>query len=235
MSIYRPAESAIILKLMALQMQPPDTVIVQKALLLLGLLPADISDEIRSQVLVPTTSCRLLPAHAVFYNDIGERSCFINFGASDVNLAHEGLGEDMARLLHMQWLGHKFSDLQATDDDMGEQLTTTIRKTLREYTEKQILLELLANASDAGANSFEILVDQYQALDQTLLCTDMVQFHQGPSLVIHNDGVFTESDFRGIVKTGIGSKERKSDSIGQFGLGALTMFHITEVSVKGLD
>lgn len=208
--------------------------IAQKALLLLQLLPEAISDTTRSHALVPDSSFQLLPASSVFYNDVGERLCFIDLGTGDINIAHERLDERTARLLGIRWLGHQFTDLQTPGDDMGQQLTTTIRKSLWEYTERQVLVEFLANAADAGANDFGVLIDQYQALDQRILSPEMASFQKCPSLVIYNDGVFTEADFRGIIKTGIGSKEGRGDSIGQFGLGALTMFHITEVGTIGL-
>lgn len=219
----------IIFKLQALRKQLPSPLVAQKALLLLKLLPEIISATTRSQALVPDSNCQLLPASSVFYNDIGEQICFIDLGTGDINVAHERLSEHTARLLELQWLGHQFTDLQTPGDDMGEQLTTTIQKSLREYTARQLLIECLANAADAGASDFGVLIDQYQALDQRILSPEMASFQRCPSLIIYNDGVFTEADFRGIIKTGIGSKERRGDSIGQFGLGALTMFHITEV------
>jgi len=116
------------------------------------------------------------------------------------------------------------------DLDMGEDLVTTIRNRLREYTDSQLLLEFLANASDAGATEFKILHDEQDTPDTSqLLSKNCQSFQHVPALVIYNNSIFTDEDFSGILRTGIGGKAGKRDTIGHFGLGALTMFHITEV------
>jgi len=104
--------------------------------------------------------------------------------------------------------------------DMGTQLVTSIRNTLKQYTEQQMLSEFFANAADAGATRFGIMLDEKQGLPvERLLTTAMRPFQACPSLMVYNNGVFTAKDFEGICRTGIGGKEGKSDTIGQFGLG----------------
>lgn len=53
---------------------------------------------------------------------------------------------------------------------------------------------------------------------------------EAPTLVIYNNSVFTDVDFRGICETSVGGKRDLTGTIGQFGLGAATMFYFTEVS-----
>jgi hypothetical protein len=57
----------------------------------------------------------------------------------------------------------------------------------------------------------------------------MQKFSSCPSLVVYNNEKFSDQDFKGICQTSVGGKEGRSNTIGQFGLGALTMFHFTEV------
>ncbi|KIO21522.1 hypothetical protein M407DRAFT_10336 [Tulasnella calospora MUT 4182] len=54
-------------------------------------------------------------------------------------------------------------------------------------------------------------------------------FQSGPALVVHNDGVFTDDDFKGLGNIGQGSKSGRVDSIGRFGLGALSFYHFSEL------
>jgi sacsin len=195
---------------------------------LLRLLPADISDEDREVILVPDVNFALRPLPSVCYNDVGKHGHL--FGLDDVYIAHPAVDENLAKCLGMRRLGLQLPDCQPPDDDMGEQLMTTIRNKLREYTERQIFTEFFANAADAGATKFGIMVDKQPGPTEHILSQDMAAFQTCPALIIHNDATFSEADFHGIIKTGIGGKEARSDTIGQFGFGALTMFHFTEVS-----
>jgi sacsin len=53
-----------------------------------------------------------------------------------------------------------------------------------------------------------------------------------PALIIHNNSTFSDRDFKGILRVGTGGKRGRMDTIGQFGLGSLVMFHFTEVSAE---
>jgi sacsin len=135
----------------------------------------------------------------------------------------------------MSRLGLKFAALKKPGCDMGEQPTTTIRNRLREYTEQQLLTEFVVNAVDAGATEFGVLVDELQNTGKETLSHEMDKFQACQSLVIHNNALFTDKDFDGICNTGIGGKQSRTDSIGQFGSGALTMFHFSEVGPIPVD
>ena len=219
--------STVIRDLNTLRGQTPSKATSLAAIHLLELLPVVISEEEREDILVPDKGNRLLPLNSVHYNDIGDRACLI--GSSDVHTAHPDLHEDLAKKLGMSRLGWNFAALKKPGRDMGEQTTTTIRNRLREYTEQQLLTEFVANAVDAGATEFGILVDELQNTGKETLFREMDKFQACQSLVIHNNALFTDKDFDGICNTGIGGKQSRTDSIGQFGSGALTMFHFSEV------
>jgi hypothetical protein len=53
--------------------------------------------------------------------------------------------------------------------------------------------------------------------------------------VVYNDEQFTAKDSDGIHNTSIGGKEGRADTIGEFGLGVLTMYHFTDVSCVSLS
>ncbi|KNZ76212.1 Sacsin [Termitomyces sp. J132] len=231
----RPSTSAILDRLAELREGDKSTrVVVTKACRLLSLLSdEEISDaNHRSRVFVPDTSCTLRPLHSVLYNDIGERAVLVSLG-DDEYLAYDMINESLARSLHMDRLGLKFVDLKPLGIDMGEELGTTIRNRLGSYTSRQIVTEFVANAADAGATEFGVLVDEITITlsSDGILFGTLKDVWDGPSFVLYNDAVFTAADFDGICQTGIGGKSKRRDCIGQFGFGALTMFHLTDFAM----
>ena len=51
---------------------------------------------------------------------------------------------------------------------------------------------------------------------------------RGPGLVIVNDGPFSDSDFRAICSFGLNSKAGDLGTIGKYGLGMKSVFHLGE-------
>ncbi len=183
------------------------------------MLPASITEQERATLLVPTTQGELVPlGNGVYYYR----------GDLDVDngkiVAHHLIDEKLAKKIRIQHLGVD----EAEDIDLGGKPITLIRNTLMQYDPKQFFTEFIANASDAGAKRFSLLVDDHEGPTTHLLWKGLAAF-QNASLIVHNDGVFTRDDFRGILETGIGGKKKRAGVIGHFGLGALSMFHFTEV------
>ena len=73
-----------------------------------------------------------------------------------------------------------------------------------------------------AATTTEIEMQTLDSLNDTLT---------SPALVVHNEALFSRSDFKGLANVGQGSKSGKTDSIGRFGLGALSFYHFCEVSI----
>lgn len=83
-------------------------------------------------------------------------------------------------------------------EDFGQKidLTVRIREILRNYPEgTSILKELVQNADDAGAREVRLCLDLRRHGTEGLPSPALAQF-QGPSLLVYNDGVFTDTDFK---------------------------------------
>jgi hypothetical protein len=228
----RPSQDAILMKLNALSNTGSTlgAVSVKMAVNLLSILPSTMSDEEHASLLIPDVQCILRPHSKIYFNDIAERASLIP--AENHFIAHGLVDDTLARKLNLARLGLKFVDLNIPGVDMGEKPLTTVRNTLRQYTEQQFLTEFVANACDANATKLTFLVNEFcpnPSENTRLLSPTMQKFFNCPSLVVYNDAKFSDQDFKGICQTSKGGKEGRSDTIGQFGLGALTMFHITEV------
>ena len=94
-----------------------------------------------------------------------------------------------------------------------------------------ILNELLQNAEDAGATEIAFILDnQKYPTDHLCFPSDTHKKWQSlqstPSLLVYNNQAFTEKDFIGIQKVGIGGK-RSRQTIGRFGIGFNAVYHLT--------
>lgn len=189
-----------------------------------------LPDYQRARIFAPDMNGSLRHIDEVYYHDLHHFTIHqsLDYGFP----THPMLSKSLALKLALRFL----SSLELNDDDdniddidMGEDLTTRINSVLRDYDINFALNEFLANAADAGASRFSILLDHRSFESRSILCPDMAEFQQGPSLVLHNDAVFSEKDFIGLRRIGIGGKTTGSDTIGKFGLGALSLFHFTDV------
>ncbi|KAF7361321.1 BTB domain-containing protein [Mycena sanguinolenta] len=224
----RPVPAILVNELKTLEKKSPTQDIAEQAISILAVLAEDLKSVNRKDLLVPDSNTVLRPIGEILFNDVGDRACLIDPGKR--HLAHPRLSETLAKLLLMDRLGFQAVEL-TPGIDMGESLVTTIRNVLKQYSELQICNEFLANACDAEATKFGICVDEKPGLTNKLLSSAMVPFQTCPSLVMYNNGVFSSKDFEGICRTGIGGKEGRTNTIGQFGLGALSMFHFTEMAM----
>ncbi|XP_058037712.1 sacsin-like [Ahaetulla prasina] len=99
---------------------------------------------------------------------------------------------------------------------------------LRKYPDGgQILKELIQNADDAAAEEVILLYDERSFGTQSLF-SDGLASTQGPALLAYNNGIFTEDDWEGIKSPGISHKEDDPSTVGRFGLGFNSVYHITD-------
>ena len=211
--------------------QDPNQVdLVGSSISLLRSLPDTITTRERTKLLVPDHESRLRPFAKVYYNDIGENHRLVN--SEGHFIAHQSVDEFLARKLSLRRLGLRFEDLQNLGPNMGQSPITTVRHTLEQYTNQQFLPEFLANAEDAKATEFKMalnLTTVREEQDLRVLSSAMAYLCKLPSLVVYNNSQFSSQDFEGICRTSIGGKGGRLDTIGEFGQGVLTMYHLTDV------
>lgn len=230
---YSPSPSAVQEALLSMPNHVGNRSLLSQALSLLSYLAHQVdslSKEERAAVLIVGDDDGLHSIDTVFYNDLGSRAALVAL-PNEVRLAHRCITEEYARAFSLAPLSSlHITDEAEDDDDMGETLTARIGGALRQYRPKQMFTEFLANAVDAGSRTMSILLDQTTFPTESILSRSMAQFQTSPALVFHNDAVFTDADFQGIKRVGTGSKRSRPGKIGRFGLGALSAYHVTEVS-----
>ncbi|GBE83846.1 hypothetical protein SCP_0509030 [Sparassis crispa] len=181
-------------------------------------------------ILVPDHLGHLRPYHDVYYDDL---KCGQSFVPEHGFPTHPSVSRLLAVDLCLRFLsGLQLGEDEDEDEDdveMREELRTRISSVLHDYDIKYSFNEIMANASDAGASSVSVLLDERSFDSNSILTLDMARFQRAPSIVLHNDGTFSQEDFDGFRSIGIGGKSENPDSIGRFGLGALAMYHFSEV------
>ncbi|KIO27691.1 hypothetical protein M407DRAFT_7186 [Tulasnella calospora MUT 4182] len=181
-----------------------------------------------TSLLVPTDTGLLAEATTIIVNDMG----LAHRPPEGMHFAHPLLSIATARNFGIQTFResqfHKLVDAEGPEFYIEEHITTRIAGVITEYDIEYSINEWTANAHDAGASCLNLLVDEASFAGRQSVPTKL-DFPLGPALVVHNDSVFTDEDFKGIGRIGIGGKSDMSDAIGRFGLGALTFYHFTEV------
>ncbi|XP_059718464.1 sacsin-like [Haemorhous mexicanus] len=89
----------------------------------------------------------------------------------------------------------------------------------------QILKELVQNADDAGANEVVFVSDERE-FDIT---GGGLEGTQGPALLAYNDAVMSPRDWTGIQRPGVSHKREDPRSVGRFGLGFTSVYHLTDL------
>ena len=124
------------------------------------------------------------------------------------------------------------ADASFLGDDFGQRvdLCVRIREVLAAYPESSVLLELLQNADDAGARTFEVVLDHRSHAQEGLAYPGLAPL-QGPALMAFNDAVFTEADWASIQRIGDSLKRENSGGTktGRYGLGFNSVYAITDV------
>lgn len=167
--------------------------------------------------------------------------CDLPYGASSLpsnsHLSHASISFNLASALGLR----RLSEENFAQDDfgietitMGEDLTVRIKNVLKDYDIDYASNEWVANAADAKAAHVKIIVDEALFKGHRVVGPSFTKFLDCPALMVYNDGVFSEADFKGICKVGLGGKVGSEDSIGKFGLGALCVWHFGEVSCPSI-
>lgn len=103
------------------------------------------------------------------------------------------------------------------------QLQDLLRDRYRsEHGELPLIKEIVQNADDAGSQSLRFVLFQSGFVEarNSLL--------HGPALVCINDGRFSETDEKAIRSFGLTRKAEEVSSVGRFGVGQKSVFHLAE-------
>ena len=110
-----------------------------------------------------------------------------------------------------------------------EDFTSCVRNNIRDYGDGiTCFRELLANADDAGATEFVLCLDK-TPYDTLGLFSNRAESLLGPAFLVGNNAEFTAADLRSFVKSvGRSRKVNDASTTGKFGLGALTVYKLSE-------
>ncbi|XP_077436434.1 sacsin [Vanacampus margaritifer] len=104
-----------------------------------------------------------------------------------------------------------------------------LKDILRRYPDGgQILKELIQNADDAQATNVTFIHDE-RSYGTKSLWTDALGRFQGPALYSYNNAPFTDEDWEGIQAVGRSVKRNDPTTVGRFGIGFNSVYHITDV------
>ncbi|BCN26110.1 sacsin N-terminal ATP-binding-like domain-containing protein [Vibrio alfacsensis] len=104
-------------------------------------------------------------------------------------------------------------------------VTKQIRQMIEKYNADSLLKEFLQNADDAKASRLTVALDlrNHGSFKQQAL-----NIATGPALVISNDALFNDQDFKAIDQIMDGGKVDKAQSTGRFGQGFTSSFSISD-------
>lgn len=103
----------------------------------------------------------------------------------------------------------------------------TVQSNLKQYKYRDgfpILKELIQNASDAGASSLQIFY--YKGIKDAFN-----PLFRKEGVLVYNDGPFTDDNAEKIIELGGDDKWKDSDSIGKYGLGLKSIFHLCDAFI----
>ncbi|KAJ7578054.1 hypothetical protein C8J56DRAFT_1031317 [Mycena floridula] len=199
--------------------------------------PSPLEQVHRTRIRVPDETKRLRPTSEVYFPD-SEPNAYTTIPVG-LFPSHPKISKAVAIGIGLQFA----SDLLLGDDedededneDMEEDLQTRINGQLKAIGVENAFNEFFANAADAKASVFESLIDETLFQSRAIISPAMACL-QGPSLLLYNNGTFSDEDFKGIRRIGRGAKGENPGTIGRHGLGALSLFHFSSVAfiVSGL-
>ena len=182
--------------------------------------------------MVPSDDDCVCPLDSVYYPDIPQSFLFST--SLSKSPLHRKISKGLAEQLKIPFLSAELleKDMDEGDDEeqMAEDLRDRIEGFLRENDVLYAVNEFLANADDAKATKFSILLDNRRDGFGTRVISPSFQTLQSSFYIIfYNDAVLSENDFSGLRKVGKGGKTNEIDTHGRHGLGALAFYYFTDV------
>ena len=104
-------------------------------------------------------------------------------------------------------------------------ITKTIRTMIEKYNVKSVLKEFLQNADDAGASELVVTLD---LRNHTSITDQDFKVASGSALLISNNVVFSDKDFKAIAQLMAENKLDSPGKTGRFGQGFTSSFSVTD-------
>ncbi|WP_426357218.1 sacsin N-terminal ATP-binding-like domain-containing protein [Pseudocolwellia sp. HL-MZ19] len=104
-------------------------------------------------------------------------------------------------------------------------VTKLLQSMIEKYNAKSLLKEFLQNADDAGATELVVTLDLRSHGEFQLPEFNVAS---GPSLIVSNNALFSDEDFKAIEEIMDGNKVLKPRSTGRFGQGFTSSFSISD-------
>lgn len=188
----------------------------------------------QSNIHIPCENERAYPLNDVYFRDVRHGS--LSPAIQGKFAAHSRISSALAEslgipLLSSIALGDNDDDDDEDEEQMSEDLVTRIRGFLRDYDPQYALTEFLANADDAWAKKFSLLLNtnsRVSNLDR-VVSPQLQALLESPFLVLYNDAKMSRKDLVGIRRIGTGGKGDTMESHGRHGLGALSFYYFTDV------
>ncbi|RKO89407.1 hypothetical protein BDK51DRAFT_30998, partial [Blyttiomyces helicus] len=92
----------------------------------------------------------------------------------------------------------------------------------------QLFSEIIQNSDDAGAKKQVFCLDKRTFRREHLLHEKLEAFNRGVHLIAFNDALFEDKDFMSLLSFGNSQKQKETESIGKFGLGFTSIYHICD-------
>ncbi|KAI6661492.1 Sacsin-like [Oopsacas minuta] len=150
----------------------------------------------------------------------------------DFIFVHEKISNDTAHRLGVSHFNERITDPSEMWFEETEQkiaVTDRIRGILEGYHGTiNVLKEMLQNADDAKATEMNVVFDWRIHPSMSLLSPQM-EVWQGPAILFYNNSTFLDADFDNLMKIEGATKAHDVTSIGQFGLGFCTVYHLTDL------
>ena len=119
------------------------------------------------------------------------------------------------------------------EDDFGqrERLADRISGLLHDYNRpSDVFTEHWQNSDDAGANDLLIMLDQTTYSTKSLV-DHRAEMLQGPALILASSKALTDHDIKRIQALGDSHKCKDFSSVGRFGVGINTLYHISDTPI----
>ena len=182
--------------------------------------------------MVPSDDDSVCPLDSVYYLDIPQSFLFST--SLSKSPLHRRISKGLAEQLKIPFLSAELLEKDMDEGDDEEQMAVDLRDRIEGFLRENDVLyavnEFLANADDAKATKFSILLDNRRDGFGTRVISPSFQTLQSSFYIIfYNDAVLSENDFSGLRKVGKGGKTNEIDTHGRHGLGALAFYYFTDV------